>query len=215
MGRDPEAVKRKRQKEKERRQKKSDLTDEHLEFMRQKLDEHDGEENIFAKVAHKMKDEFDLDCSHDWLRGKVQSKFEEWSGIGAKRRKETAKREEVEVIDVDVAEAFEVMDHAKADLDAEKRWQKDLENLFLHKRAPPILGFVIDHQRPAEVQEIFRNKMLEYWSKNAASLRYSESVEPMNQGALNVLRFYAGHRDSRGRTITGGETSIHNELDGV
>ena len=165
MGRDPEAVKRKRQKEKERRQKKSDLTDEHLEFMRQKLDEHDGEENIFAKVAHKMKDEFDLDCSHDWLRGKVQSKFEEWSGIGAKRRKETAKREEVEVIDVDVAEAFEVMDHAKADLDAEKRWQKDLENLFLHKRAPPILGFVIDHQRPAEFQEIFRNEMLEYWSK--------------------------------------------------
>ena len=126
MGRDVEALKRKRANQKARRQLKSDLTSEHLEFMRDLLEEHNGSDNLFAKVARDVKGKFNLECSIDWLRGKVQSKYEEWTGLGAKRRKQPTKDLDKETVDLDVVQAFEVLDRVAEVSKKEKEWQKEV-----------------------------------------------------------------------------------------
>ena len=41
-----------------------------------------------SKIAREMKEDFDLDCSVDWLRTVVLTKWEQYTGIGKKRRVE-------------------------------------------------------------------------------------------------------------------------------
>eukprot|EP00667_Euglena_gracilis_P028923 EG_transcript_37564 len=98
--------------------------------------------------------------------------------------------------------------------DEETAWQDKLVELFNNGKEPPVLDLGEVSAKPGEVQEAFRVKMLEYWASNPNALRYSNPIEPANSGALEVLRYHRGHRDSRGCTVVG-QSSILDDLEEI
>lgn len=145
-----------------------------------------------------LKELFDLDCSIDWLREVVRTKWQSGTGIGASRRQRP--KEEKEKVDVEVVEIqHAVANVTEVSLKDEKDWLNNLQELFVTTRVPPPIELSPKSEAPGvsgfgsplcilfffvlvDIQEEFRNKMLEYWAKNGEALHYSEPLEPMNTG---------------------------------
>jgi hypothetical protein len=101
--RSADTLRHRRELEKNRRSKKCELNEEVHGEMFKLLDETPhGEKPKFADIARyvacclyhlvtssshsKLLNAYDLDCSLDWLREVVRTKFQHWSGEGARRR---------------------------------------------------------------------------------------------------------------------------------
>ena len=201
----------------------------------------DGKPN-YSLVAKALKNKFELDCSSDWLRNVVKTKWEQWSGKGAMRRAMQEPKDqnvvdpEVCMINCSILTPFhskvvaimETQSQAEDLAKVEATWQDNVIDLFRHRVPPPILDLGETSLRPADIQENFRLKMMAYWASHPSALRYSLSVDPANLGtafesacncfplfyslgALEVLRYYKGHRDSKGSAVPG-EGSILDDI---
>eukprot|EP00667_Euglena_gracilis_P018445 EG_transcript_19592 len=212
--RSEETKKRKREKEKERQKNKCEITEEHLECLYSILEKVEDGKPDFAKIAKGLMNEFDLQCSADFMRSVIKTKWEQWTGFGAMRR---AVRDEKRVqnnADAEVLTIVEAQSTASALAEEEKIWQGKVIALFDSGRVPPAVELGLTSMKPSEIQENFRVKMLDYWSNNPSALKYSAPLEPASTGALDVLRFYKGHRDSRGGAVLG-EGSILGDLEEI
>lgn len=129
----------------------------------------------------------------------MKTKWEMWSGYGAMRRAQQVPNvSDGDAVDHEVwsnsshfllqnffSKVLVVVEaQAKLQLisEAEAKWQENVVELFNNGKEPPILDLGDIPSKPADVQETFRVKMLEYWASNPNALRYSTPVEPMNSG---------------------------------
>eukprot|EP00667_Euglena_gracilis_P024743 EG_transcript_28634 len=124
---------------------------------------------------------------------------------------QTPKAPDEEAVDHEVLVVVEAQAKLQQIVEDEKLWQEKVVELFANSNVPPILDLAQTSSKPIEVQENFRVKMLEYWASNPNALKYSMPVEAANLGALEVLCYYRGHRESRGCTVIG-EGSILDDL---
>ena len=81
--------KRKRANEAEWREAQTTLTVEHHGILVELLSPADASKHpSFAAVAREGKNQCQLECSNDWLRGRVCTRWEAMTGVGAARRAE-------------------------------------------------------------------------------------------------------------------------------
>ena len=90
--RSAESRRKQRETEKALRQKKCVLSEEHYKKLREMLQAVVDGRPDFAAIAKKLKETYQLDCEIAWLRPHIASKWEEWSGKGAERRKKLRER---------------------------------------------------------------------------------------------------------------------------
>ena len=152
----------------------------------------------------------------DWYVRYLPHFFVNLIGEGAVRRLQFVnKGQETQGCDVQVVEA-NALDQKVASLKLEEdEWSKKMETIWVGGIVPPLLEWSPASSKPGDIQDDFRVKMLEYWAAHPSLLKYSDPVEPINQGreiflqkfkpwiqrflgALEVLRYHAGHRDAKG-----------------
>ena len=147
----------------------------------------------YSKIAREWAEECDLDASIDWLRQVVKTKWEQFSGIGARRRADREKLPPPPPVAVAVDPELLALHAAQAEIQAtsveEKNWQKALEDLWDNGRVPPVLKLKPETQSLKAIQDAFRLAMLKYWAENPQSLKYTKAVEPLTKGTLHAQNF--------------------------
>ena len=153
----------------------------------------------FADVAREWKNQCQLECSNDWLRDKVRTRWEEITGVRAARRANPKAKQPR--LDAGLPALLIPSKQEQCNVDL-KEWHKQIEALWPQQPPRPLL-LSTKSQCPKDVQDDFRLKMLNYWSPHPQSLKYSNPLDPLSNVANEVLRYYKGHRDPKGRVLPG------------
>lgn len=209
-------LKRRRDNQKDRRQLKSDLGEDVMEDLRGQLEAIADGQPKYSEIARDLISRYDLVCSVDWLREKVRSKWQEWtgaipppitfskflyvSGFGARRqaqRTEDAKEAQntqSNQVDKEIIALATVQTKMEQIQEGEKQWAAEIEKLWSTQPQPPPVPFQPTSEKPGEIQDDFCRTMLEYWAANPHALKFSDPVEPASQGPSSqkhhILSFF-------------------------
>ena len=88
-------------------------------------------------------------------------------------------------MDPDVVQVQQALEHARDLVAEETQWLRSLETLWMKNRVPRPIELQECGLNPKIIQDNFRKTMLDYWATNKDALKYTESVEPLDQGKLH------------------------------